>query len=140
MIKWRQISVKKSALLKYLNIYYIGDSINLITQWGAVFFFEEKFVFAFRWNITKCQAEKSSVCECCTLIFFAIRKKRAAKKHTHKSWMRRQYLIATKCDMSKWIGNKVSFEFDPLDLYSTSANSSSVFKCSNGASESQYNF
>lgn len=105
------------------------------------FFFEEKFVFAFRWNITKCQAEKSSVCECCTLIFFAIRKKTSCKKkHTHKSWMRRQYLIATKCDMSKWIGNKVSFEFDPLDLYSTSANSSSVFKCSNGASESQYNF
>lgn len=28
---------KKNALLKYLNIYYIGDSINLITQ--CAFFF-----------------------------------------------------------------------------------------------------
>lgn len=72
--------------------------------------------------------------------FLLFEKNELQKKRTHKSWMRRQYLIATKCDMSKWIGNKVSFEFDPLDLYSTSANSSSVFKCSNGASESQYNF
>lgn len=76
---------EKSALLKYLNIYYIGDSINLITQWGAVFFLLEKNSYSHSVEISQNAKQRNPVCMWMLYAFFCFcysKKKRAAKK-TH---------------------------------------------------------